>query len=177
VIEEIVLAKIREVWKYALENKQAFTERVRRLSDKGNAKAIKGKTAALAKADRRIAELDRFIRGLCESHITEKISDERFAKLLSDYEAEQDELVQSTAVLRAEVEDIRGKTANAQNFIKLAERYTEITEVTAELARLFIERIAVHEAVMVENPKRKGHQTRTQKVVISFNCIGEFEVD
>jgi hypothetical protein len=81
--------------------------------------------------------------------------------MLADYETEQAELVTGTASLRAEVEEIQGRTANAQNFIKLAERFTEISELTAELARIFIDRIVVHEAVMVDNPKRKGHQTRT----------------
>ena len=72
---------------------------------------------------------------------------------------------------------MRSKTANAQNFIKLAERYSEITEMNAELARIFIDRIVVHEAEMVDNPKRKGHQTRRQEVHIFLNGIGEFELE
>jgi len=165
------------VWKFAVENKAEFAEKVRRQSSKESSKAIKSKTAELNRADRRIAELDRIIKRIYEDHIAEKLSDERFSKMLSDYETEQTELINSTAALRAEVEEIRSKTANAQNFIKLAERYTEITEMTAELARIFLDRIVVHEAVMVDNPKRKGHKTRTQEVHIFLNCIGEFELE
>ena len=84
------------------------------------------------------------------------MSDERFSKMLADYEDEQAALISNTAVLRSEVEEIRNKTASAQNFIKLAERYTDITELTAEVARTFIDRIIVHEAEMVDNPKSKG---------------------
>ena len=131
----------------------------------------------MGRADRRIAELDRIIKRIYEDHVAGKLSDERFEKMLADYEAEQAELVTGTASLRAEVEEIQSKTANAQNFIKLAERFTEITELTAELTRIFVEKIVIHEAVMVDNPKRKGHQTRTQEVHIFLNCIGEFGIE
>jgi len=177
IIEEIALAKIREAWQYARENKTEFAEKVRRRSDKDSGKAIKSKTAELNRADRRIAELDRIIKRIYEDHVAEKLSDDRFAKMLSDYETEQMELVSGSAALRAEVEEIQSKTADAQNFIKLAERHTEITEITAELARTFIDRIVVHEAVMVDKPKRKGHQTRRQEIRILLNCIGEFELE
>jgi hypothetical protein len=176
-IEKIVLAKIREVWAYARKNKDEFADKVLRRSSKESGKAIRSKTAELSRADRRVAELDRIIKRIYEDHIAEKLSDERFSKMLADYEAEQSELVSGTAALRAEVEAIQGRTANAQNFIKLAERYTEITQMTAELARTFIDKIIIHEAVMVDNPKRKGHKTRTQAVRIFLNCIGEFDVE
>jgi len=92
-------------------------------------------------------------------------------------ETEQNNLVDSTATLRAEIEDLRVKTINVEIFIKLAERYTEITEITVEIARTFIEKIIVYEFVMVDNPKRKGHQTRTQEIEIIFNCIEKFDIE
>lgn len=176
VLEEIALAKIREAWEYAINNKAEFAEKVRKRSSKESDKAIKSKTAELNKADRRIAELDRIIKRIYEDHIAEKLSDERFSKMLADYEDEQAALISNTAVLRSEVEEIRNKTASAQNFIKLAERYTDITELTAEVARTFIDRIIVHEAEMVDNPKSKGHKTRRQEIHITLNGIGEFEL-
>ena len=174
-IEDIALAKIREAWAYALENKEEFIAKVRSRASRESEKAIKTKTTELNKADRRIAELDRIIKRTYEDHIAEKLNYERFAKMLTDFETEQSDLVSRTEALRAEVEELRSKTANAQTFIKLAERHTEITEMTAELARTFIDRIIVHEAVKVDNPKRKGHQMRTQVIHIFLNCIGEFE--
>jgi len=177
VIEEIALTKIREAWQYARENKAEFAEKVRKKSSKDSRKAIRSKTAELNRADRRIAELDRVITRIYEDHVAEKLSDARFATMLSGYEAEQAKLVTGSAALRSEVEEIRSKTANAQNFIKLAERYAEIPEMNAELARMFIDKIIVHEAVMVDNPKRKGHKTRTQEIHIFLNCIGEFGID
>ena len=42
----------------------------------------------------------------------------------------------------------------------------------AELARMFIDRIVVHEAKMVDNLRRKGHKIRRQEIHIFLNCIG-----
>ena len=123
-IEEIALAKIREAWQYAINNKAEFADKVRRRSNKEIDKAIKSKTIEMNKADHRIAELE-IINRIYEDHVAEKISDERFEKMLSDFETEQKELVIGSADLRAEVEEIRGRTANVQNSTKLAEQYTK----------------------------------------------------
>jgi hypothetical protein len=103
-----------------------------------------------------------------------KLSDERFAKMLGDYEAEQKDLVSGTEALRGEVERIRGKTANLQSFLKLVDRCSNITELTAEVARTFVDRVVIHEAELNPNPKRKGHLTRSQEVHVFLNFIGEF---
>jgi len=124
-----------------------------------------------------IKDQSRIGRDVLEDHVAQKLSDERFEKMLSDFETEQTELVNSSAALRAEVEEMQSKTANAQNFIKLAEQFSEITEMNAKLARTFIRKIVVHEADMVDNPKRKGHKTRKQEVHIFLNGIDEFELD
>jgi len=176
-LEEVVLAKIKEAWSFALGNRDEFVAKVRSRSSKESEKAIKSKTAELAKADRRIAELDRIISKLYEDRVAEKITEERFDKFFANYEKEQADLIAGTAMLRAEVEELRSKTANAQTFIKLCERHTEITEMTAEIARTFIDRIIVHEAVMVDDLNRKGHQGRTQEIEIILNCIGKFDAD
>jgi hypothetical protein len=97
--------------------------------------------------------------------------------MLKNFETEQKNLTDSTAALRAELENLREKTANVETFIKLAGHYAEITEITAEIARTFIDKIIVHEFVMVDNPKRKGHKTRTQEVEIVFNCIEKFDME
>jgi DNA invertase Pin-like site-specific DNA recombinase len=177
IIEELVLDKIKEVWQYALNNKVEFAEKVRMRTSRESAKAIKSKTASLNKADRRIAELDTIIQKSYEDNALGKISDERFGVILNNSESEQNNLKSNTAALRAELDDLREKTANAEIFIKLCERHTEITEITAEIARTFIDKIIIHEHIMVDNPNRKGHKTRTQDIEIIFNCIEKFEVD
>ncbi|MDR1532438.1 MAG: DUF4368 domain-containing protein [Clostridiales bacterium] len=91
--------------------------------------------------------------------------------MLAGYETEQAALTASTETLRAEVEELKSKVANVQSFLKLAEKYGEVTELTAEIARTFIEKIIVHEGVF-ENANRRSK--RTQEVHIFLSYIGEF---
>jgi hypothetical protein len=161
-IEQLALDKIKRAVTLAKENKDAFAEQVRASTNKDTERSMKRKTAELGKADRRISELDNIIKRIYEDNVAGKLSDERFSKMLSDYESEQKSLVSGTEALRAEVEQIRGKTADLQSFMNLVDRCSQVTELTAELARTFIEKIVVHEAVLYPNPKRKGHLTRSQ---------------
>jgi len=176
-MEQLALEKIIETVKFARGNKAKFAELIHKATSKDNEKAIKSKTSELAKADRRIAELDRIIQKLYEDNVSGKLSDERFAKMLGDFEEEQKELISGSESLRTEVAEIRSKTADLQSFMNIVERCTDITELTADIARTFIERIVVHEAEYAPNPKRKKHQSRSQEVQIFLNFIGEFDPD
>ena len=172
--EQLVLDKIQEAVAFARGDKDKFAEIVYKAASKDSEKAIRSKTAKLAKADNRIAELDKTINRVFVDHVAGKLSDERFAKMLGAFEAEQKALVSDTAALRAEVEEIRGKTADLQSFMKLVDRCSDISVLTADVVRTFIDRVIVHEAVLSPNPKRKGHNTRSQEVHIFLNFIGEF---
>ena len=79
------------------------------------------------------------------------------------------------------IEGLQGKMANVESFITLAESHGEITELTADVARRFIDKIVVHETVVVDDltRKRRGkevkyYKKRTQDVQVFLNCIGEF---
>ena len=168
-LEQIVLGKIIETVMFAKNNKAEFIRMVQSATNKETEKAMKSKISELNKADARVAELDRIIKRIYEDHVAGKLSDDRFAKMLGDYEAEQSELENSTKALRAEVEEIKNKTSNAQSFIKLVERCSDITELTADIARTFIEKIVVHDGVY-KNKRVK----LSQEIHIFFNSIGEF---
>ena len=58
--------------------------------------------------------------------------------------------------------------------MRLVERTSEITELTADVARTFIDRIVGHEAVHKED---KPNVKESQEIHIYFNCIGEFAPD
>jgi Fe2+ transport system protein B len=168
VLEQIVLTKIQETVAEALCDREKFARKISRASSRENERALKTKTAEIVKAERRIAELDKIIKRIYEDNINGRLSDERFDKLLKDYEAEQRELNESLAILQETVETLKAQSANLDSFFKLAERHAEIPELTAEAARTFIKRIVVHEPV-----KKPGTRLNlTQKVDIYFNHIG-----
>ncbi len=96
------------------------------------------------------------------------LSDERFDKLLKDYEAEQHELNETLIALRETAEALKAQIANLDSFFKLAERHTEIYELNAEIARTFLQKIIIHEPV-----KKPGSRLNlSQQVDIYFNHIG-----
>jgi hypothetical protein len=77
-------------------------------------------------------------------------------------------LTELLAALHETVETLRAQSANLESFFKLAERHSEIPDLSAEVARTFIKRIVVHEPV-----KKPGTRLNlSQKVDIYFNHIG-----
>ena len=172
-IEAIVLAKIKETVVSAKSNERKFAEAVYKSANKDTEKSIKAKTAELAKAERRISELDRIISRVYEDHVAEKISDKRFATMLEGYESEQEKLTAAAETLRIEIDDLKSKTANLDSFMKLVAKVGEITELTEELARLFIEKVVIHEVVFKAGTKRTKE---SQQIDIYFTYIGQFNL-
>ena len=169
-IEELVLDELRRVTEFARRDKAKFVAVIRSEKDKAHEKALKAKTSLLAKDEKRIAELDAIINRIYEDHVAGKLSDERFNKMLTTYESEQTTLIAEAEVLRTEVTAEKEKADSIEKFLKLCETYTDFTELTAEVARTFIERIVVHEAV-----KAPGHRYKrlSQQIDIHFTFIGE----
>jgi cell division protein FtsB len=121
--------------------------------------------------ERRAGELNAIISRIYEDKVIGGLSEERFGKMLAGYEAEQSKLTAASETLSAEIADLKSKTANLQSFMKLVAKVGEITELTEELARMFIEKIVVHEAVFKTGTKRAKI---SQQVDVYFTHIGQF---
>lgn len=109
----------------------------------------------------------------CTSHqirnVVGKISDERFAKMSATYEAEQKALESRIAELDEFITTAKEKSLNAEYFLQLVQKYTDIKELDAEIIREFVEKIIVFKAEKVD-----GH--RMQRIQIIYNCIGAVEI-
>ena len=180
VIEAIALAKIQEVVKFARENKEAFIAQVQKMTQRDSAEAIKIKISERAKLERRIAELDNIIKRLYEDNVSGKLKDEFFTKFLKDYETEHSGVSEKITLLTIEIEELQSKMANVQSFMRLVETHGDVTELTADVARRFIDKIVVHEVAIEEDTSVKTargtfRQRRIQRVQVFINCIGEFE--
>jgi hypothetical protein len=170
-VERLVLDELRRVTEFARLDKEKFTAIIRDEKDRLCEKALRSKTAQLATHDKRIDELDAIIKRIYEDHVVGKLSDERFVKLLATYEGEQKDLETETATLRAEVVAAQEKADGVEKFLKLCAKYTDCIELSAELARTFIEKVVVHEAVKVPGHRYKR---QSQQIDIHFTFIGEF---
>ena len=171
-IERVAMAKICETVELAIHDRYKFIECVNKNTNHDTEKAIKSKTTELGKVQRRVVELDAIISKIYEDRVAGIIDEPRFIKMLGGYEYEQSSLTTAVETLQAEIEDLRSKTANVESFIRLAEQHSEITELTDEVARSFIERIVVHEAER-EIPGNV-HSKKTQEIHVFLTYIGEF---
>ncbi len=124
------------------------------------------KRDTLAKADKRIAELDRIISRLYEDNVMGKLSDDRFIKMSHDYELEQSNLKSMAEVLRKELKQQEQQKTNAKAFVAAVKKYTDMQELDAAVLREFIDRIEVSHA---------DKKSKTREITIVYNFIGAFD--
>ena len=94
------------------------------------------------------------------------ITTEQFQMLSGSYTEEQDHIIASILQKEDEIQRLRETVSGTDGFLDKAKRYTDITELTPELLRLFIERIVVHEKEV------KWSKHAPQTVEIYYNGIG-----
>lgn len=84
------------------------------------------------------------------------------------YEDEKQVLTARLTTLEEEISTQQDKLLNADRFLAIVDKYTDIQELTPEIVREFIDRIVVHERS--ERWKRKNY---TQEVEVYFNFVGK----
>lgn len=168
VVEELLLDGIRRITAYARDHEDEFVQMVTTKTKLDLDKSLRDDKRELEQSLVRISKLDDIIQRLYEDNIEGKISDERFAKMTSNYEAEQQTLESRVAELKATMTAEKESALGVDHFLTLVRKYTDIKELTAEIIREFIEKIYVYKAERVDG-------RRVQRIKIVYNCIGEFE--
>ncbi|WP_418239049.1 DUF4368 domain-containing protein [Dialister hominis] len=168
VVEEILLAQLKEITAYAREHEDEFIEMVTKSSAKIKEKEIRDSLKECEQSKARVSKLDTLIEKLYEDNVEGKISDERFMKMTTSYEAEQKQLEERVVELQKNILQIQERSANIDAFLNKVHQYTDIQELDAEIIRTFISRINVYAAEKVEGKRR-------QRIQIIYNCIGEFQ--
>ena len=166
-IENILLNSIRSVTTFAREHEDEFVALIAQKSRKAVDKTLRDAKKELEHADSRMKKLDTLIQRLYEDNVDGKISDERFAKMTATYEEEQKTLAVRSEELKAVIAKESETTANVSGFLSIVQKYTDIPELTAEIVREFIKKVYISHPEEIDGK-------RTQKIVIVWNCIGEF---
>jgi len=99
----------------------------------------------LAKANKRIDELELLIKKTYENSVLGNLSSERMASLLAGYEEEQAELKAEASKIESELNEYHKSKDNAIDFVNLIEKYIGIKELTYEILHELIDRIEVGE--------------------------------
>ena len=153
---------------YAAKHEKQFMKLLIEQNEDGGKRRNAAKRKELDAAEKRIAELSAIFKRLYEDSV--RISDERFAELSADYEAEQKQVKSRAAELQAELAKAQEATVNAEKFMKVVRKYTSFEELTHTLLREFIEKIVVHECSYDENG------TRRQDIDIYYSFVGKVDL-
>ena len=166
VLHEIVLRNLREAISYVSEHEAEFIQDAADSDMRDRDAEFVRKRETLAKADTRIAELDRIISRLYEDNVIGKLSDERFIKMSHDYELEQSNLKSMADVLRKDLKQQEQQKTNVKAFIAAVQKYTDLQKLDAAVLRAFIDRIEVSHV---------DKKSRTREITIVYNFIGAFD--
>lgn len=153
------------------EREDEFVRLVTQKGEKELNRQLRENSSELARAEERIRQLDTIISRLYEDNITGKVSDERFAKMSASYETEQKALESRASELRTFISETKEQRLNADSFLSMVRKYSEITDLTPEIVRAFVERIEVQQPEKVP-----GSRTKKQTIVIFWNFIGAVEI-
>lgn len=164
-IEDIVLYDLQRVLGIAKGKETEFVSMLQEKNKKMTKSDLSEKAKECDEAEKRIAVLDRIIQNLYEDKVSGTLSEERFIKLSKNYESEQAELTDKVKFLKEELMAVQKETADINKFMRLIKRYTEITELNAEIVRTFIDKIYIHKGEKAQG----GHR---QTIEIIYNCVG-----
>jgi len=165
-LEQLVLEDIRRVTAFAKEREAEFAAQVEGQMRKAEESVVKEAQAEYDRAAARALEIERVINGMYEDKIRGLLPAERFAKMLAEYEAEQQTLRGRASELKATLDNENEKSQSVNRFLTLVRRYTDMSELTGEIAATFIDRIIVGPLERVDGKK---HQT----VRILYSIVGD----
>ena len=168
-LRELLLNTIRTVSRFAISNQEEFMQKVRAASQIRQTEAAKDRKRKLNKDRKRFAELDTIIKKLYESFAVGRIPEERFDSLFAEYEAEQKSLQASVKADEELLSSFEEDTARVEQFMELARKYTDFSELTTPMINEFIEKIIVHAPEKVDGD-------RVQEIEIYLKFIGQFEL-
>ena len=166
VLDEVVLEDLRRVTAMAREHSEEFAAYIGSRQSAEIQREIRRQEKELAAMRKRKAELDAIFKKLYEDSVLSRITTEQFQMLSSSYTEEQNQIAAGIPQKEADIQRLRETVSGTDGFLDKAKRYMDITELTPELLRLFIEKIVVHEKEV------KWSKHAPQTVEIYYNGIG-----
>ena len=127
--------------------------------------AYQGEIAAHKK---QVDKLELLIENLYNDRVSGVVPEDMFKRYIAKYEAERVDRLQSVETLEKRIAAIKQDIGNAETWVKLIKRYTEIEELDSETLVLLIDKVVVGE-VQVEGKMR----IRDMKVV--YNYVGDLD--
>jgi len=166
VLRQMLLEIIQQARQDAIEDEDAFREKLVHENAKATLAKQKLLNEKIAELEEQCEEVDSLIMGLYEANHAGKISDQRFQKMIARYEQKQFEVESELERTKATAEQLEQQNVDLEKFIRLARKYSEITELTPQIINEFVDKIVVHEATWDD-------AKRIQQVEVYLNYIGQ----
>ncbi|OFN55050.1 recombinase [Streptococcus sp. HMSC034B05] len=163
---EIVSDKLRQTIQEIHFDQEAFLKKLEQQSQAQFSKDNKRQQLQLQKDEHRFKEIDSIIQKLYEDNLLGKISDERFVKLSQTYEEEQHQLQTSISDLTKKLAQQQEDSLNISKFMTRISKYTELPELTVEIANELIDKIVIHKPTSTK-------RNRIIQIDIYYNFIGK----
>lgn len=168
-LEQVILAEIRRLTRFAKQHEDEFAELVMGFSLKSSQKERKRKQDAIYTKNARIRHIDKLIEKLYEDNASGMITDVRFSRMTAGFETEQGALMQEVKGLSEALSQEEISAVSTGDFIKLVRKYTRVKKLTAIMLHELIDHIEVYNAEKVDGKK-------VQRLVIHYNCVGNLQI-
>lgn len=166
VLEELVLRDLQQLISAIHFDEKQLLEKLKSRFDIREIKKQDSLRKQLSRFKKRSKELDTIIQKLYEKQLLDKISNERFRKLVNSYESEQAELNQQIIKLQDVLVSQTESKENVDKFMQTIRRYTNLETLTTQLVNELIDKIIVHQ------PTGRG-KNRQVTVELHYRFIGE----
>ncbi len=169
VLEAIVKEAISELADFIRCYNSAFLYLI---AEKKGAEAVNQEKSLRAKTEsarQRISDLDKLFSRIYEDNILGKLSDERYSRMASEYEAEQKRLISEVEENEKTLVELQKQTVDMKMLYQGLMEFTEMKHLTPTVVNKLIERIEIH-----NNEKKHSHGH--VKVDIYFTAVGLFDI-
>jgi site-specific DNA recombinase len=141
----IVLTDIRAMAALVVEDEEAARQKFLSHKEKQNAHQTELEKKRLHEGRYRLAELERLIPSIYEDKVLGKIPENVCVNLLEKYQEEQKALSSEVDILEAKLSAVKQDERDVEEFIRRLKKYTNVQELTREMALELIEYITVDE--------------------------------
>ena len=167
-IENAIKADIDRHAVKAMKDKEKFINNVLLSMNESSAERSEKIKAEIEKLKKRNAELDQMYIRLYEDYSGGKLSEKKFTMMSAHYEQEQDANEKKLSELERQHKAKSAAVTNAEQFTESLAQCAGMKKLTATVLNTLIEKIEVHNPVMVNGVKE-------QKLTVYYKFVGQID--
>ena len=167
-IENAIKADIDRHAVKAMKDKEKFINNVLLSMNESNAERSEKVKAEIEKLKKRNAELDQMYIRLYEDYSGGKLSEKKFTMMSAHYEQEQDANEEKLLELERQHKAKSAAVTNVEQFTESLAQCVGMKKLTATVLNTLIEKIEVHNPVMVNGVKE-------QKLTVYYKFVGQID--